>query len=398
MTTAHPRLDPIVVGTQVGMQVLLGGLLCFVGVGALVTGADRAIAVAVTAAGIGCAYLVAVGAHGLGTRPLRRRLELGGLAAMIVGTLALAWLTPYGAYVLFPLAYITLELVSAGIGSAVVLGTTLAAVLLLNARTGWSPFGVVGPLLSAAVALVMGLSFQAMRRQSAERERLYRDLVAVQDQLAATEREAGAMAERARLAREIHDTVAQGLSSITLLLHAVERADPARPGIEELRLARETAATGLAETRRFIRELAPPLLDEESLGGALRRLAAGSWSRPGLAVDVRVADALDLPMSVQTALLRVAQGAMANVLAHAGASHATIEVVTGGPAVTLTVADDGVGMDPEAAWRAPGGPRGDSFGLRAIRERAEQLGGSMTLESEPGHGTTVRVSLPVGAA
>ena len=200
------------------------------------------------------------------------------------------------------------------------------------------------------------------------------------------------LAERARLAREIHDTVAQGLSSITLLLNAVERAAPDAPTVAQVRLARETAAAGLAETRRFIRELTPPLLDEQSIGGALRRLAADSWSRPGLAVDVRAADAIALPMDVQSALLRVAQGGMANVLAHSRASHAT-----GGP---LEHRRGGAPGDHRRRSRVRAGrrskalPGGASFGLRAIRERVEQFGGSVDVRSAPAAGTQLTIVIP----
>lgn len=93
-----------------------------------------------------------------------------------------------------------------------------------------------------------------------------------------------------------------------MLLHAAERADPDRPGTEHIRLARETAAANLADTRRFIRELAPAALVDQGIGAALRRLAETQWEGDSLCVQVRVADSLDLPMYLQTAFLRIAQG------------------------------------------------------------------------------------------
>src|SRR5690606_17402622 len=137
--------------------------------------------------------------------------------------------------------------------------------------------------------------------------------------LAETEREQGALAERARLAREIHDTVAQGLSSIQMLLHAAERDAPHGAALRHVRLARETAAESLAETRRFIRELTPAGLDD-GLVAALRRLAREQERRSGLRIEVTAKETdLALPMDVQSALLRIAQGAVSNAVRHSGA-------------------------------------------------------------------------------
>jgi signal transduction histidine kinase len=225
-----------------------------------------------------------------------------------------------------------------------------------------------------------------------------RELLDTRDQLAVTEHESGVLAERARLAREIHDTLAQGLSSIQLLLHAAERADPDGPGVEHIRLARETAATGLVDARRFIRELAPPDLDDQGLGGALRRLAHTQWAAQGLEVEVRVADAVPLPMHVQTALLRIAQGAIANVVQHAHADSAVIELVADADGLRFTVSDDGDGFDLRAAESGDGGATSDSFGLQAARERVQQLGGTLVVESAPGRGTSLTVLLATAEA
>ena len=149
--------------------------------------------------------------------------------------------------------------------------STIIAICALGLHGGWSVGGVVGPLVGAGVALLIGLGYQALAREAEQREALVRELIAARGLLAATEHESGVLAERARLAREIHDTLAQGLSSIQMLLHAAERSDPDRSGIEHIRLARETAAANLAEARRFIRELTPPQLDDQTLGGEIGR-------------------------------------------------------------------------------------------------------------------------------
>ncbi|MGZ8805279.1 MAG: sensor histidine kinase, partial [Microbacterium sp.] len=135
----------------------------------------------------------------------------------------------------------------------------------------------------------------------------------------------------------------------------------------------------------------PPLLDEQSIGGALRRLAADTWRRPGLAVEVRAADAIALPMDVQSALLRVAQGAMANVVTHSRAAHATVSLTGTDDVVLLVITDDGAGFTPSDLVSGAGGT---SFGLRAIRERVEQFGGTVEVRSAPGEGTRLTVAIP----
>lgn len=189
-----------------------------------------------------------------------------------------------------------------------------------------------------------------------------------------------------------HDALAQGLSSIQMLLHAAERAGPHRPGVEHIRLARETAAGNLTEARRFIRELTPPQLDDHTLGAALRRLARTQWATEGLDVQVRDSDTVTLPMHLQTALLRIAQGAIANVIQHAHASTATITITITNNQLRFTVTDNGTGFNPhhDPTDRAE---KSDSFGLRATGERVQQLGGTLTIDSAPDQGTTLTVDL-----
>lgn len=188
-----------------------------------------------------------VARHGSDDRRLPSYLWLLGLS---VEWVCLVWLTPDAAYLVFPLFFLYLHVLGRRWGTLAVLVAVGVSILALGLHGGWSVGGVVGPLVGAGVAVVIGLGYQSVAREAAERERLMADLVATRDRLVATEHESGVLAERSRLAREIHDTVAQGLSSIQMLLHAAERADPTRPGIEHVRLARETAATNLADTSR----------------------------------------------------------------------------------------------------------------------------------------------------
>ena len=387
---AHTALTPVFVGLQTGLHALFGALTVLVVVRAIVSPTETSAAVIVLAVLLGLTY--AAGALIVRAAQAHRPLRLGWLAALTVEWVVLLWLIPDAAYLVFPLFFLYLHLLGRWWGSAAILASTVIAICALGLHGGWSVGGVVGPLVGAGVALLIGLGYQALAREAEQREALVRELIATQGQLVAAEHEQGVLAERARLAREIHDTLAQGLSSIQMLLHAAERADPGRPGLEHIRLARETAAANLVEARRFIRELTPPQLDDQTLGGALRRLARTQWAAEGLDVQVRVSDTIALPMHLQTALLRIAQGAIANVVQHAHATTATIAIVLEGGRLRVTITDDGSGFDPQHVLRAAA-EKSDSFGLRATSERVQQLGGVLTIDAAPGRGTSLNVDI-----
>ncbi|MCW3492040.1 sensor histidine kinase [Microbacterium sp. SSM24] len=387
----HTALTPVFVGLRTGLHVLFAALAVLVIVRAVISPTENSVAAIVLTLGMIATYGVgAIKARTTGQNA--HAVRLLWLAALTLEWVVLLWLTPEAAYLVFPLFFLYLHLLGPWWGAAAIVLATVTAICALGIHNGWSLAGVVGPLIGAGVALLIGLGYQALAREAEQRETLMRELLATRGQLAATEHESGVLAERARLAREIHDTVAQGLSSIQMLLHAAEKADPDRPGAEHIRLARETAANNLADARRFIRELTPPDLDDRGLGGALRRLANTRWAAQGLQVNVRVSDKLDLPMHVQTALLRIAQGAIANVIQHAHATTATITLAADHERLQFTIADDGEGFDPHLATVESRG-HSDSFGLQAIRERAEQLGGSLTIDTYPGGGTQLTIEL-----
>ncbi|MCC6315692.1 MAG: sensor histidine kinase, partial [Thermomicrobiales bacterium] len=269
--------------------------------------------------------------------------------------------------------------------------------------SGLTTGAAVGPLVGAAIAIALGLGYRALYRENQERQRLIEELLATRAELAEKERVAGVLSERARLAREIHDTVAQGLASIQLLLHAAEQTDGQRPGIEHVRLARETAALNLAEARRFIHALSPPTLDDQTLAGALERLAEatrrsatlGVDGEPDSGLDVSVCvsgDPASLPPPIETALLRIAQGALANVVQHARARRAMVTLSYAEDAVSLDVVDDGAGFDAAGGQATPRRREDGSFGIAAMQERVAQLGGEFVIESAPGSGAAVAVT------
>jgi signal transduction histidine kinase len=200
--------------------------------------------------------------------------------------------------------------------------------------------------------------------------------------------------ERARLAREIHDTLAQGFVGISSQLDAVAMClpDQTAPARKHLDVARSMARHSLTEARRSVMDLRASMLDGRDLGAALesgaRVWAAGS----GVEVEVGVTDPPGkLPEEMEQNLLRIAQEAVTNAVKHAAARKIRIELGAEGRRICLRVADDGRGFDENYALTSPGG----HFGLLGMRERAERLGGEMRLVSHPGEGTEVEVSAPL---
>lgn len=250
--------------------------------------------------------------------------------------------------------------------------------------------GIAVFLGSLVVAGVLSLFIDSIIGQSEERQRLIEELEETRKELAEEERRAGVLEERGRLAREIHDTLAQGFISIVTHLEAAEEdlsgTDEASHHIGE---AMRTARENLVEARRLVAALRPEILESSSLPEALARLARRCSEATGIQVEVDVTgDAFHLAQDLQVTLLRAAQEAVSNVARHAGVKEVSLTLSYADDLVLLDVADDGCGFDPDAASDDGG------FGLRAMRERVEHLGGRLLIESSPGEGTTLAVQLP----
>ncbi len=396
---APSALRPVFFTLRLGLHLLVVGLTLFVVVRALLEDAPTEVPVTILAVAFLAWYGAGVaGAH----RHFPTWARVLWLVGLLLLWLAMSFLTPDAAFLAFPLFFLELHVLATPVAVPLVVITFGLSVWGTASHLGFEVGTILGPMISAGVAIVIGSGYRAMSQETRDRQALILDLLATREELAAASREAGTLAERERLAREIHDTVAQGLSSIQMLLHAAERDITDEPTREKLRLARETAADNLGETRRFIRELTPPSLDEQTLPAALRRLSdaindqaeqSGSSTR----VSFRLSgDAVMLPMAVDATLLRIAQGALANVLRHSGAERAELTLSYLGDEVALDVVDDGIGFDPRAAQREE--VDGVAFGLRAMRQRAERQGGSIEIESAPGEGTAVSVRIPVVTA
>ncbi|MEU7382996.1 sensor histidine kinase [Streptomyces sp. NPDC042207] len=383
----RPR-SPVVVTLRLCLYALFAGLL--------VLAAARAHDPATVAAALGTGAVFAWGALSPATHR-SQRVAAVWLAALCAAWLVLLSFSPEAVWAAFPLYFLQLHLLPVRWSLPAVTATAGAAIAGFTGHGERLSAGAfIGPLLGAGVAVATVLGYEALYRESERRRELIEELVATRAELADAERAAGTLAERERLAREIHDTLAQGLSSIQLLLRAAQRALPdGSPAAAHIEQARATAQDNLAEARRFVHALIPPDLERGSLAGALERLCSGPAAPPEVRFTVSGAPA-GLPTPYEVALLRIAQSALGNTLRHARAQRAEITLSFMDTAVALDVVDDGAGFDPgaEHASARPGRAADGGFGLPAMRARAEALGGTFTVESSPGQGTAVAVTLP----
>jgi signal transduction histidine kinase len=221
-------------------------------------------------------------------------------------------------------------------------------------------------------------------------EEMIAENTGLQAQLLTQAREAGAGDERQRMAREIHDTLAQGLTGIITQLEAAQQtvgdAERERRIGHATRLARDS----LAEARRSVQALRPQALEDSKLPDALAEEVARWSATSGVPAEIETTgDPHALHPEVEVTLLRVAQEALANVAKHARASRAGVTLSYMEDVVTLDVRDDGAGFDGHAPPASAGG-----FGLIAMRQRVNRLAGQLEIESEPGAGTAVSASLP----
>ncbi len=248
----------------------------------------------------------------------------------------------------------------------------------------------VASLIMLALSLAMGLFVDRLVTEAESRSQALRALRLAQADLAAAERAQGVSAERERMSREIHDTLAQGFTSVLTLARATESAhergdlDVVR---ERLRLIERTAADNLTEARLIVAETTPGHLQSRSLAQALQRLVDAVTEGAGLPATLDVdGDPVPLPAARAVVLLRTAQEGLANARRHAGASRVRVRLSYHPETVSLEIDDDGTGFD--AAARRPG------YGLDGATARAAEVGGRLDLTSTPGAGTVLRVEVP----
>ncbi|MFF7358450.1 MULTISPECIES: sensor histidine kinase [Streptomyces] len=294
-------------------------------------------------------------------------------------------------------------------------GLFLTAVTMAGSEIGgWPPHGLflwLGFCLVLAVNMGMVTVFTRYAVQEQDRaavqagtiDELERTNTALQQaldenaalhaQLLVQAREAGVADERRRLAAEIHDTIAQGLTGIIAQLQVVANAPDLTTARTHLERASALARHSLGEARRSVHNLAPVALAADGLPEALKKTVAEWGERTGVRADFTVTGTTEqLHDEVSATLLRIAQEALSNAARHARASRVGVTLSFMGDEVTLDIRDDGTGFDPAAV---PERTRGGGFGLDGMRARAERIAGSLTLESEPGHGTAVSARVPL---
>lgn len=267
--------------------------------------------------------------------------------------------------------------------------------VVAGALLAWRTPGLAGALTALGIVIfATGFSYVYSRwmikvvNQSLERAMLIQQLESTRAELAAAHHEAGVLAERSRLAGEIHDTLAQGFTSVVTLLQAAQPGlDAANPVRRHVDLALAAARENLAEARTLVSALTPAALEAASLGETVHRVTEATGAEAGIGARAEVTGAArGLPTGTEVVLLRVCQEALANVRKHAAAQQVTVRLCYAADGVRLTVTDDGQGFDPATA-RA-------GYGLRGMRDRVGQVGGTVEVTSAPGDGAEVRVEVP----
>lgn len=345
------------------------------------------------------------------------------LGAVCLLWLLLIWASADFVWLAFPLFFLQLHVLPLRLAlPAIALSTVLVIVALWFHNSGADGGAVqlpmvLGPAFGAAFAVVTGLAYRALYLEAEKQRLAAEELRRTRAELARSQHTAGTLAERTRLGREIHDTLAQGFSSIVLMGRSAEKSlddGDTATARNRLRTVQETASANLAEARNFVRGLQPPALAEnpaETPGGSpaedplvnsLRRLcekteteAAARGTRLRCRFDLE-GTPVDLPNPYRTTLLRAAQSSLANVWVHARAGTAVVTLSFLGSEVAMDIYDDGAGFDASAATGPDGRPDGSGYGLRSLQERVNALSGSLDLESAPGEGTVVAIRLPLG--
>ncbi|MEO6791094.1 MAG: sensor histidine kinase [Ornithinibacter sp.] len=248
----------------------------------------------------------------------------------------------------------------------------------------------VGGIISIGLSLSLGLFINRIVGEAESRAETIDELRATQAALASVERDRGVQDERERISREIHDTLAQGFTSVITLTRAADAAlarGDTTAARERLDLVERTAVDNLAEARLIVAELTPGHLQSRTLVEALERLGAAMSHEIGLRAEVRVeGEPEPLGGTAEVVILRTAQEALSNVRRHADATSVDLALLYGAERVVLTVCDDGTGFDTGVARVG--------FGLDGLQSRAAEVGGTVLVDSRPGGGTTLRLEVP----
>jgi signal transduction histidine kinase len=237
------------------------------------------------------------------------------------------------------------------------------------------------------ILTIIGAFISSIIIQSIDRKRLIDELTRSRADLMRVEREAGRLNERQRLARDIHDTLAQHFTSIIMHLAAAKHSN-FETVQTQVQQAEESARDGLDEIRRIVWDMQPEQIEKASLIEAVEELAARWSAENSVQVKMNVTGTpRSLTSSVETALLRISQEAMHNINKHAQAKNVNITFSYMEDLFVMDIADDGQGFEPSRIK--------NGFGMTTMRDRAEELGGTLTIESEQGLGTAIAVFIPI---
>jgi signal transduction histidine kinase len=317
------------------------------------------------------------------------------ILGVVVLLLIAALFQQASSFILFavcPMAFMALELREA---ICIVIPANLIPVFSAVVEEGPSELLrvlVPGTLFTITFAVLVGTWITRIVTQSEERGTLIQELKESREEIGRLSREAGVAAERARLAAEIHDTLAQGFTSLVTLVQAAESeldgytdSDTAKAR-RHLALAARTARENLAEARALVAGLTPTALGTGSLDQAIRRQLEQFAEESAISVTYHAdEESVTLPTVLEVVLLRMAQESLTNVRKHSGATEVTIILRVNENCASLTVRDNGAGFDPSQP--------AEGFGLRGIRTRAAQVDGRLTVHSGE-DGTTVELEVP----
>ncbi|WP_327286453.1 sensor histidine kinase [Streptomyces sp. NBC_01205] len=340
--------------------------------------------------GLAASY-VTLGAPALsGARPPRAGHLF--LAIAYAGTLLLTTVddrTPIALYLVLPTTFALLSPISLAVAACA--GLTLLSDALYLGHHSFSAQAVGETALQNATtwlfAVLVGFFVTQLLTENRRRGDLIRLLEENRALLASAYHDAGVMAERHRLAQEIHDTVCQGLTSTLMLIRAADASafrDPDRVR-ERLALAEKTVSENLAEVRAVVTATGPLHLGSTPLDTAIENITARLGDELGIEAEAHITGRpLPLDATLQVVLLRCAQEALANVRKHARADRVRVELGYHPKSVLLEITDDGRGFDAQQV---------QGFGLRGMRSRAEQVNGAVSVVSRPGEGTRVSVEV-----
>lgn len=337
------------------------------------------------------AYL-SLGRAALGQEAAAR--AVGYLVVMTACVGAVAWSNPGALFLLFivyPQVWFLVEQARPGaVWTALIFSSSTAGVVVAVVQMHHRVFGAISSqLLGVAFSLVIGIWTAQVLEHNRRQSVLIADLERAQSELATAHHERGVLAERERVARDVHDTLAQGYTSIVMLAQTAAASADRSVTQERLALIEEVARDNLQEARTLVGALSPVEIDGTTLREALTHLVDRFARETGTGVTLHLdADTTGLTRADEVVLLRAAQEALSNARRHAAATAVSLRLERAGHEIAVRVTDDGIGFVP---------PTPSGSGLAGLRRRLEQAGGSLEVESELGSGTQVIARMVPGS-